>query len=241
MNAIKKWMHNVKFLDPHIQFTSAQKLFYPAPFYLLRGESQKFDFPITSRWSRKNISDEQEEMNYYERCFKEIYRATPFKSDLNLRFLAFLQHHDFKTRLIDTTSKLDTALYFALKDDPTETGYIYKMFGYDILALANNLDQGDIGSILFDPNFPPSDHPITRQHPRPYLFYRDTNYYNINAVRQDGWFIIETKQYKAHQYTKTVYPVTPDDKAEILQDFKKTKIDDTFYFPDLKQIAKTVK
>lgn len=242
MNAIEKWMKKVDFLEPHVNFIDKQKLFYPSPFYLLRGESRKWNVPLSSRLSRRNRTDENKEKKYYEQAFVTLYAySKPFNSDLNLRFIAFLQHHSFDTRLIDVTSRTDTALFFAINDHPTEIGFVYKILGYDILAIANNLDQADIDSVFFNQDFPPTNHAITKQYPRAHLFYRDTNYYNFNAIRQDAWFIFQTKSYRGDLFTVKAYPVTPEDKHELMIEFKNQNLDHNFYFPDIKQIATSLK
>lgn len=242
MNAIEKWMKKVNFLEPHVNFVDPPKLFYPPPFYLFRGESRKWDFPMSNRWSRRNIADESKERKYYEQCFIKLYGYNkPFNSDLNLRFVAFLQHYGFDTRLIDVASKPDTALYFAINEHPNEDGFVHKILGYDILAVANNLDQADIDSVFFNQDFPPTNHAITKQYPRTHLFYRDTNSYNFNAIRQEAWFIFQTKNYKGHPFSIKAYPVTPEDKHELMIEFKNQNLDHNFYFPDIKQIATSLK
>ncbi|GEM_PF-4496157 len=241
MSAIEDWIMRANILESHIKSIQDRKLFHPPSFFLLRGESRKWDHPVTSKWSRRNISDEDEEREYYKRCFKGLYpEDNPFHSDINLRFVAYLQHHGFDTRLIDMTSKLDTALFFAVKEHPDEIGYIYKVYGYDILGLANDIDYADIESIFFSPNFPPVTHAITKVNPKPYLFYCDTNRYNLNAWRQKGWFIFQTKYYQGHAYNMRAYEVTPDEKKAINEEFEQNKVDSAFYFPNMNEIVKSV-
>jgi len=212
----------------------------PKPFFLFRGEARRFDKPGISTLERKKIITKLREINYYKKCFESLFPDTkPFDSDLNLRFIAFIQHNGFKTRLIDVTDSQYIALYFACNCYPDEDGFIYKFFGYDLSSLTNDLDQADIDSLFFNGDFPPHSYKW-RQNPRPFLFYRDTNLFNIRARRQHGWFVFETEKYKGDRhFNKSQVRIEAMDKKEILFELKKLGIDDQFIWADLSLIAKT--
>lgn len=147
---------------------------------------------------------------------------TPFQSDLNLRFIAFLQHYEFRTRLIDTTHSPYIALYFACNDlkHIEEDGYVYKFFGLDVLSLASDIDHADVDSLFYNPAFPPEDHPLLYE-PLPFLFYREINLYNIRARRQFGWFVFETEQYEANRtYNQKSIEIKASDKQQILSELR---------------------
>lgn len=243
MGAIQDWMQKVDFERAHFS-EDPPNLFYPQPFYLFRGESIKWDKPVSSSWSREKNPTERREKKYYLRCFKKLFpQSKPFSSDLNLKFIAFLQHYGFKTRLIDVTSSIKAALFFATEDDKykNEIGYVYKLLGYNIDSLADNLDQADIESVFFNHSFPPSHHPIAKALIRPYIFYRDNNLFNLNAQRQNGWFVFQTKDYQAHDYNNYSYEITPNEKQKIKDELIKSGYDKNFYFPNIREISKKLR
>ncbi len=240
MNVIDKYIEQLEYSKVSVVDNN---YFFPQRFCLFRGESIKWDYPATSTLSRDGINDHDKEIAHYKKRFSEIFpMSTPFKSDLNLRFIAFLQHHAFKTRLIDATHSPNIALYFACNNSKhpehlREDGYIYKFFGLDIQTIAYDTDQADIDSLFYNPNFPPANHPLLSE-PNPFLFYRDTNLYNIKARRQDGWFIIETTNYQADRKNNQSYvKIGAGDKHKILAELKATYcIDDDYIKADLSNI-----
>jgi hypothetical protein len=156
---------------------------------MFRGESRKWDTKITSTLFRnypffsKSIDNE---LGYYKYCFNRLYDySTPFDSDINLAFLSFLRHNNYPTRLIDITPQIETALYFAVMDHFNETGYFYSIKGIDISYNMYNYEYADLKSVvdnrIFNNNL--SNH---------YIFYKDTNVFNIKARRQHGWHIVKT-------------------------------------------------
>lgn len=124
---------------------------------VFRGETEKF--PSISSSGFRNKSKEQEEgkndfgkiatLNSY---IDEYYRQIGYKLDVIERnnFITYAQHHSMPTNLIDVSSSISTALYFATseKDNAKEKGYLY---GFDttkmIKLLPENLNSKNIESI----------------------------------------------------------------------------------------------
>jgi hypothetical protein len=127
-------------------------------------------------------------------------------------------------------------LFFAVRDFPNEEGYIYKIFGFDLLSIAQDLDFADIRSVFYNDGFPPVSNPVLRVHP--HLFYRDSNIYNVNLRRQKGWHIIEPANYRGAKEFIKAYKISPYYKKMIKKQLKAEMLTQEYYFPDLEKIEK---
>ena len=194
-----------------------------APFLLFRGESKRYDKPNRNSWDRgEREFTKDQEIDYTEKVFKSIYHLSePFRSELNLQFLAFIQHYGFRTRLLDYSSDEIIALWYAVKDDEEEAGYLHVACGFNILAFADNIDYADIESILYNPEFI-TNGPIGVLSHNPCLFYQNNNKYNLRAIRQKGWFLIQRKgAMGSEQYVQT-YKINPEHKESIRREIEKS-------------------
>jgi len=236
MSYIEDWVEKVKFLDTGVE-TLFPEHFFPTPFYLFRGESKKWDNPISSNLFRRKKLNQKEELNYYRDCFNRIYSPEKaFLSDLNLRFLCYLQHNGFKTRLVDLTDSLEVALFFAANNHQQGNGYVFKLFGYDLLSIGQDLDFANISSIFFNKDFPDFKHHLL-EGGNPHFFYRDTNPYNIKLRRQRGWHLFQADHYTVSNSFVFRYPVTPDDKKMILKELEREGFSEEYLFPSIRKIA----
>lgn len=125
--------------------------------FVFRGESKKFP-RISSSGFRYKSKEQLEDKNDFGKLatlnnyIDEYYRQIGYKLDDIERdnFLTYAQHHGIPTNLIDVSSSVSAALYFATseKDLEKEKGYLY---GFDttkmIKLLPENLNRKNIQSI----------------------------------------------------------------------------------------------
>lgn len=237
MSAIQNWRENNKpscseFYQTIIDRLQKNKLPYTqgitpykpneAPFLLFRGESKKYDKPNLNALGREEFTKDQE-IDYTEAVFKSIYHLSdPFKSDLNIQFLAFIQHLRFKTRLLDYSSDETTALWFAVNDDEEKAGYLHIACGFNILAFLDKFDYADIESTIYGQDLIKIDR-LGVLWDNPCLFYQDNNIYNLRAKRQKGWFLLQPWGTKGNDKYIHTYEISPEYKKAIREEIEKNR------------------
>lgn len=238
MSYIEEWKKKNNFED-YKKYLKLNKNLYPQPLFLFRGESKKYPKPVSSKIIRESIS-RKKEMCYYQECFFNIYKKTSKQKYINLRFISFIQHYGFPTSLIDVTSNIDIALYFALDsldsgdNHMDESGYVYILPGYDI----RHIENFDLTNTNYETFLDESPASIFDDTDMRFIFYQDTNDYNINAVRQSGWHIIDF----GVGLKRVEIKITPEDKKEIKKELENRpqKISSEVLFPNINNIAKEV-
>ncbi len=207
---------------------------YGQPIIMYRGESKKWKSPISSTLFRDYPFYENNfefELKYYKQCFQYLYNyEKPFDSEVNLAFLSFLRHNNFPTRLIDITPSIETALFFAVIEEDEEDGVFYRIKGLDISYYMYNYENADINSVVN------SDY-LTKNLVNHYIFYKDTNIYNIKARRQKGWHIIK-KGIIDGLVDETIISIK--EKNNIREFLFENKFKERFD-PDLRKILKLIK
>lgn len=185
-------------------------------FLLFRGESEKYKTSNLCTFDRGPIEyTKDQEIDYTEQVFRSIFHgANPFKSDLNWQFLAFMQHYEFKTRLLDYTSDEKIGLWYAVKENDEKAGFLHVACGINIRNFADDLDNADIESTLYNQDFMSSEN-FGVLSKRPCLFYRDQNKYNLRAVRHKAWFLAQPKYSKNCKEYVYTYKIEPDHKRAI--------------------------
>jgi hypothetical protein len=105
-----------------------------------RGESKKFDTPLTAFGLRHYRQSNRLKYNSF-------YREVHSRLTVNERehFIAFCQHHGIPTNLLDVTSHPLIALYFACCDHNNDDGYVYlfSTIDFDVTTFIDGLRLED--------------------------------------------------------------------------------------------------
>lgn len=233
-------------------------------FMFYRGESQKYKFPCMPSLFRY-IGDAQNklmiEKEYYDLSIeylkKSQFNIKKTKNDDEIlsyiKYIGLMQHYGFGTRLLDVSSNLNVAKYFACCSDFNEDGFI---FGFDKSQKIKQLKSIDRESIRRKFECIKNNNKITDMITNKngihldtvtsnviltYETLFDTTIDNIRYERQKGSFVVtgnplnDSKEF-IDSYNKIDYynilTVKSHDKIMALFELSNESINYVYLFPD---------
>lgn len=236
-----------------------------------RGESKKYDFPCTPslfRYMGNAKNKLKIEKEYYDISIEYLKRSQ-FNIKNNevtdeilsyIKYISLMQHYGFGTRLLDISSKLEVAKYFACCSNFGDDGYIYvfdKNHGskqlksinrenvkrkFECIFKINDIEKYDVTDYYFNANNSRIRlDTITTNVILSYETLFDTTIDNIRYERQSGSFIVtgnplndENKivdSYNTIHY-QNYMNIESNKKIRVLLDLNKQKINHVYLFPD---------
>ena len=237
-----------------------------------RGESKKYDSPCTPslfRYMGNAKSKLKIEKEYYDLSI-EYLKKSQFNikpSEANdeilsyIKYISLMQHYGFGTRLLDISSKLEIAKYFACCSDFDKDGYIYVFDEvhnikqlksikaqnvrrkFECIFKVNEIEKydniNDYYSKINNSNIQLDT--ITTNVILSYETLFDTTIDNIRYERQSGSFIVTgnplNDEHKIDDSYNTIHyqnymNIESNKKIRVLLDLNKQKINHVYLFPD---------
>lgn len=146
--------------------------------FLFRGQTSFYEECLPTLYRKKEITEEEILIERLRCCEFELYlKQYPQVADFeqnkfNIDYLGLSQHYGLKTDVIDLTSSLDVALFFAMcnmskdgktfypqQEDKDYIGYIYAIRTMELCSgtKINNLFEGKICTIGMQPFYRPGN------------------------------------------------------------------------------------
>ncbi len=232
---------------PNFKYARGESKEYPTAFLpkVWRGDSTHFDKTPVNENSLFTVGEikilkdcQADFLNgkltdpYFERFIGDPKKEIDIENEDLLHWTALAQHYGMPTRLVDITSDLLAALYFAANSNPEESGFVYYFRqNFNELHLSEKVERGssffDIETVATDvlDKYPATPADNTTSIIKP-------SYPNARIEAQKGAFCF-TKGIDITAYAGgyLIAEIPAGDKAQIIQDLDRIGYNENTLFP----------